>query len=101
MALKSPVVASAFTPDNNVTVTRIQAQAMLPPSGCTSNLALQVSDGSPAGAITLPVTASANDTGPLAVNYAAGTSLTLTVVPGSGCTIPAASINVVVQYQGR
>ena len=93
--------AAAFTPGNAITVTRIEAQALVAPSGCKTNLVLQLSDGSPAGTASLAVAAARNDSGVLAIPYAAGTPVQLTVLPPTGCSTPPASINIVVQYQGR
>lgn len=99
---KNAAVAGAFTPNGNITVTQIQAQALTAPSGCKTNLALQLSDGTLAGTATLTVTAAANDSGPLSLDYAAGSALKLTVLPSGQCEMASpASINVVVQYHGR
>jgi hypothetical protein len=79
-------------------LTRIEADAVIPPSGCTNNIVLQVSDGTSAGTKTLVLAADENDSGPLSVNYSAGSTLRLSVVPPSGCVTPASSINITVQY---
>jgi DNA-binding beta-propeller fold protein YncE len=94
-------VAAAFTPGNAIVVTRVEAQALVAPAGCRTNLMLQLSDGTPAGTTSLPVAAARNDSGVLAIPYAAGTPVQLTVLPPAGCSTAPASINVVVQYQGR
>jgi hypothetical protein len=101
LAAHSAVVAGTFTPANDITVTRIQAQAFVAPTGCSTNLALQLSDGTPAGTRTLLVSSAANDTGPFTFDFNAASVLRLTVVPPTGCDIPPASINVVVQYRSR
>jgi collagen triple helix repeat protein len=98
-ALSTPVVAAAFTPDNAITVTRMQAQALVAPANCRTNLMMQLSDGTTA--TTLPVSAAANDSGTLALNFGAGTPLKLTITPSSGCSTPPVSINIAIQYQAR
>jgi YVTN family beta-propeller protein len=100
-AAKNSANVARFTPANDIVLTRIEADAVIPPSGCTNNILLQVSDGTAAGTKTLALAADENDTGPLSVNYAAGTTLRLSVVPPSGCVVPASSINVVIQYHAR
>lgn len=101
-AIPNATVATAvFTPGNAITVTRIEAQALVAPNGCKTNLVLQLTDGTPAGTTSLAVAAARNDSGVLALGYAAGTLVQLTVAPPTGCSTPPASINVVVQYQGR
>jgi hypothetical protein len=74
-----------FTPANDIVLTRIEADAVIPPSGCTNDIVLQVSDGTAAGTKTLVLAADENDSGPLSVNYSAGSTLRLSVVPPSGC----------------
>lgn len=100
-AAKNSSNVARFTPANDIVLTRIEADAVIPPSGCTNNILLQVSDGTVAGTKTLALAADENDTGPLSINYAAGTTLRLSVVPPSGCVVPASSINVVIQYHAR
>lgn len=100
-AFKNSPNVSRFTPANDIVLTRIEADAYVPPSGCTNDILLQVSDGTVAGTKTLALAADENDTGPLSVNYAAGTTLRLSVVKPSGCVTPASSINVVIQYHAR
>jgi hypothetical protein len=86
-------VAAAFTPGNAITVTRVEAQALVAPAGCRTNLMLQLSDGTPAGTTSLPVATARNDSGVLAIPYAAGTPVQLTVLPPAGCsTAPASSM---------
>jgi hypothetical protein len=84
-----------------ITVTRIQAQAQLAPSGCSTNAAIQISDGTATGTRSLSLSGAANDSGVLALDYAAGTRLKITVLPPRGCKVWPASVNAVVQYQGR
>src|SRR5947209_488108 len=100
-AAKNSANIARFTPANDIVLTRIEADAVVPPSGCTSNIQLQVSDGTVAGTKTLALASDENDTGPMAVNYSAGTTLRLSIVPPSGCAVPANSINVVIQYHAR
>jgi hypothetical protein len=99
--LLGPVTASTLTPSSNITVTRIQAQAQLAPSGCSTNAVIQITEGTATGTRSLSLSGAANDSGVLALNYAAGTPLKITVLPPSGCKVWPASVNAVVQYQGR
>jgi hypothetical protein len=78
-----------------------ERDAVIPPSGCTNNILLQVSDGTPADTKMLPLAGNENDSGPISVNYAAATTLRMSVVPSSGCVTPASSINIVIQYHAR
>lgn len=94
--LKGYTVA-ALTPDNAIEVTRIQAQAGIPPSKCSVNAALIVSDGNTT--YTLPIAASANDSGPIALNFAVGAHITLTLIPPGHCALWPASTSVAVQYK--
>jgi len=100
-SLPNTSVVATLTPANAITVTRIEAQALIAPSACKSNLVLRLSDGTVAGTTSLPVGAAQNDSGVLTLAYAAAAPVQLTVVPPTGCNTPPASINVVVQYQGR
>lgn len=95
--------ASRWTLDTPIKMTRIQAQAAVAPSGCTSNGVLTVSDGSVAGTQSLTITGAANDSGPIAVNYPAGTTLTLKVTTAANCSggVQPALVNIVVQYKAQ
>ncbi|HEX7284884.1 MAG TPA: YncE family protein [Candidatus Angelobacter sp.] len=90
-----------FTPGNNITVTRIEAEAIVPPAGCQNHAVVQISDGTPAATATLTLSSDETDSGPLSVNYSAGAPIRLSIVPSSGCTVHASEVNIVVQYQGR
>lgn len=96
-----PVTASTLTPSSNITVTRIQAQAQLVPSGCSTNAVIQITDGTSAGTRDLSLSSAANDSGVLSLNYTAGTPLKIGVLSPVGCKVSPASVNIVVQYQGR
>jgi len=100
--LNSTYTASTFTPDTAIKVTRIQAQAAFPPLSCISNGVISLSDGTPAGTRTLTITDAANDSGPIAFNYSAGATLTLSVsTAASVCGRPPMFVNVVVQYKAQ
>jgi hypothetical protein len=101
-ALNSVFTGGRFTPDGNLTLTRIQVYLQAAPSGCNTNAVVQISDGTPAGTKTLTLTAAANDSGPLAVNYTAGTPISVGVISRSvGCSTAPKDANVLVQYKGR
>lgn len=98
--LKPAYVASTFTPDNAITVTRIQAQLGGAPQPCVLNAVISISDGTPGGTQSLAITGTANDSGPISQSYAAGTPILLSVSTAAGCSAPSAT-NVVVQYKGQ
>jgi hypothetical protein len=81
-------------------VTRIQAQLAGAPPACVLGAVIAVSDGTPGGTQSLTITGTANDSGPIAKNYAAGTPLVLSVSVAAGCSAPSAT-NVVVQYKSQ
>jgi len=97
-ALTSTWTASTWTPDKAVTVTRMQVQAKTAPAGCSTNAVVRLTDGT--NAVNLTVTASANDSGAVSQNYAAGTPITISVqTAAAGCTTSPADVNVTVQYR--
>jgi len=97
-ALTSTATASTLTLDKGITVTRVQAQAITAPSGCTTNAVVRVSDGTTP--LNVTVSAAANDSGALSQNYAAGAALTISVsTAAAGCTTSPANVNVEVQYR--
>ena len=98
--LKPAYVASSFTPDNAIVVTRIQAQLAGAPPACVLSAVIALSDGTVSGTQTLPITGTANDSGPIAQNYAAGVPIQLSVSTPAGCAAPSAA-NVVVQYKAQ
>jgi len=93
--------ASTFTPNTPITLTRIQVQLGSAPAGCSRYAVLRVSDGTVPGTKTLPIVAAANDSGVLAVNYAAGIPVTVGVSVIAACSSPPSNSNVVVQYKAR
>lgn len=99
----SPVTlftAATFTPDNTITITRVEAQAATAPVACTTSAVLQVSDGTKAQNLT--ISAATNDSGPLSLNFAAGVPITVKVATAALKCKPAPSdVNVVVQYKAR
>jgi hypothetical protein len=99
-AFAAAYTAAAMTPDYNIVVTRLQAQLAVGPSRCATNATMQITDGVTTYSLTL--TNSANDSGPLRLNFAAGTriSLNATAAVCSSGVAPALG-NVVVQYKVR
>lgn len=96
------MTAARLTPDGNLTVTRIQVSLGTAPLGCHTNAVIQVSDGSAARTKTLTLTAAANDSGPLALDYSAGTPILVGVsIRAAGCGTKPQNANVLVQYKGR
>jgi hypothetical protein len=76
-------------------------QSGLAPSNCARQGVIRVSDGTTAGTRTLTIAALANDSGALAINYAAGIPITVGVSTSAACAIPPVSATAVVQYKGR
>jgi hypothetical protein len=99
LSISSTTTISDFTPSGNVTLTRIQARVTTSPSGCNTQLRVQVTDGTQNA--TLPIASASNDSGPLAVPFNAGVPLRITLLPPSGCDNSARQMNVVVQYRAR
>jgi hypothetical protein len=82
-------------------VTRIQAELAVPPQGCSTNAVLTISNG--VSSQSLAITGASNDSGPLSLSYAAGSSMSLRVSTAAhNCrgTVPAEA-NVVVQYRAN
>jgi hypothetical protein len=97
-ALTSTWTASTWTPDKAVTVTRVQVQAKTVPNGCTTNAIVRLTDGTTP--VNVTISAATNDSGAIAQNYAAATSLTVAVqTAAAGCTTSPADANVIVQYR--
>jgi hypothetical protein len=94
-------VASTFTPDTSIRLTRVQAQFVTPPSGCTRNAVIRITDGTPAGTVNLTVTAVSNDSGPLSVNYVAGIPIRMGVITSALCSQPPQIGNVAAQYKAQ
>lgn len=96
--LTSTSTDATSTLDKGVTVTRVQAQAITAPSGCSTNAVVRVTDGT--SPINVTLSAAANDSGAITQNYAAGAALTISVsTAASGCTTSPANVNVEVQYR--
>jgi hypothetical protein len=97
-ALTATWTGSTWTTDKAVTVTRMQVQAKTGPSGCTTNAVIRLTDGT--SAVNVTIAGAANDSGPIAQNYAGGAALQLLVqTAAAGCTTSPADANVVVQYR--
>lgn len=94
-----PHIVTSLTPDNAITITRIQAQLDLVPLSCATNAIVTISDGTTKQ--TLALLTKSNDSGPIATRYAAGALVTLSVSEPSGCKIWPASANFVVQYKSQ
>jgi hypothetical protein len=97
-ALTATWTGSTFTLDKAITVTRVQVQAKTPPSGCTTNAVVRLSDGTTNQDVT--ISGAANDSGAIAKNYAAGAALTVSVqTAAAGCATSPTDVNVLVQYR--
>jgi hypothetical protein len=99
--LTSVLTAGRFTPDGNLTITRVQAQLSTTPS-CRTTAVIQVTNGTVGGSHTLPLQATSSDSGPLAINVGAGVPISVGVsVPAAGCKTNPQNANVLVQYKRR
>ena len=97
-ALTATWTGESWTLDKAITVTRVQAQAKTAPAGCTTNAVIRLSDGTTP--VNLTVAAAANDSGAIAQNYAAGSTLTVSVqTAAAGCTTSPADSNAVIQFR--
>ncbi|MGC1089935.1 MAG: hypothetical protein WA894_15960, partial [Candidatus Acidiferrum sp.] len=97
-ALTATWTGSTWTLDKAVTITRVQIQAKTAPSACSTNAVVQLTNGT--SPVNVTVSAAANDSGPVTQNYAAASSLTVSVqTAAAGCTTSPADANVIVQYR--
>jgi hypothetical protein len=96
-----PSIASTFTPDTAIVVTRVETRFATPVASCARHAILLVTDGTPAGTVALPLTAAANDTGPVSVSFAAGTRVDARIAVSAVCAQPPALGNISVQYKTR
>ena len=116
--LLSPIVSN-FTPDQSITVTRVQLHAAIGANNpfasgpCTVVPAVKVTDGTHSVSLQIPnaptdsqgdLGAVSNDTGPIRLEFPADSKLSVTIVPGdnepsSFCN--ATEVNVTVQYRIR
>jgi hypothetical protein len=97
--LTVPYTASTFTPNEDIEVTRVQAQLESPGQTCRVNPAITVSNGT--ARVTLSLTTLANDTGPVSTSFVAGIPITLSVSSLAACLLAPSWANVVVQYASR
>jgi len=90
---------STFTPGSAITVTRMQAQVAFAPASCRTESVIQISDGTTSH--TLTIAGTANDSGTLSLNYAAGVPITLSISTPAQCFVPPLVGNVLIQYQSH
>jgi hypothetical protein len=91
--------ASTFTPDQDIEVTRVQAQFAGNGENCAAHPAITVSNGN--ASVTLSGTTLANDTGPVNISFVAGIPITVSVNSPAACLFAPSATNVVVQYTSR
>lgn len=97
-ALTTTWTGSTITLDKAVTVTRLQVQAKTAPSGCATNAIVRLTDGT--NPVNVTISGTANDSGAVTQNYAAGATLTLSVqTAAAGCTTAPADANAAIQYK--
>lgn len=94
--------AGRFTPDESLTVTRIEVAIDTAPDRCRTIASIRITDGTTAGTYTLPVSGTTVDSGPLALDFSAGRRIDVGVnVAAAGCRTSPTNANVVVQYRAR
>jgi hypothetical protein len=97
-ALTSTWTGATWTNDKAVTITRVQVQAKTAPAGCMTNAIVRLTDGTTP--VNVTISATANDSGAISQNYAAGSSLQVLVqTAAAGCSTSPADANVTVQYR--
>lgn len=78
-----------FIPDRAITVTRITVRVGTQGFGCNQPPSVNVDDfsvgGSTVASVSIPNSASTADSGPIAVNFPGGDSITIDLTPTSGC----------------
>jgi hypothetical protein len=98
ISLTSTNTAATWTPDKAITVTRMQVQVLTPPSLCSPNAVIQLTDG--INPKTVTVTAAVNDSGAVTQDFAAGTPLIVGVsTAAAGCSANPANAVITVQYR--
>jgi len=99
-ALTATSTAATWTLDKAITVTRVQIQTRVAPSGCSQNAVIRLTDGSANQDVA--ISGSSNDSGGIAQNYVSGAALTISVqTPASGCATSPGDAQVVVQYRNQ
>ena len=96
--LTTPWAAGTWTPDRDIKVTRVQAQAKTAPAGCSTSAVIRITDGK--NTVSLKISASDNDSGAIEEAFFASTPLTVGIQTAAiGCTVAPADVNVVIQYK--
>jgi hypothetical protein len=97
-ALTSTWTGATLTLDKAITVIRVQVRLKTAPATCSPNAVVRLSDGTINQDVTL--SAAANDSGAISVNFAAAAVLTIAVqTAAAGCGTSPADANVIVQYK--
>jgi hypothetical protein len=102
VGFSSAYIGSTFTPDNSITVTRVQATLVVPAGvKCNTYPVIDVTDG--IADIPLTLNVAVRDSGPIAMKFAAGAALAVRVIVPADC--PTAFLpsfaNVIVQYHAQ
>ena len=97
-ALTTTWTGQTWTLDKAITVTRMQTQLRVAPSGCGTNPIIRLSDGT--NNVNLTLTSGANDSGAISQAYAAAAVLTVSVqTAASGCTTNPGDANVAIEFK--
>jgi hypothetical protein len=98
--LTTVLTGGKFTPDGNITLTRIQVQLQTGPASCKTNAVIQVTNGTSTDTVAL--LGASSDSGPLSINLNSGVPISVGVsVAAAGCKTNPQNANVLVQYKGR
>lgn len=97
-SLTSTWTGATWTADKAITVTRVQVQVKTAPVTCSPNAIVRITDG--VTPINVTVSGTANDSGAISQNYAAGAVITFSVqTAAAGCGTSPADANVILQYR--
>lgn len=88
-----------WTPDQNITVTRIQAINTAGNVTCATPLVLQLSNGTTTQTLTLTSGAASWDTGVVSKLFVSGTAVNLTQTAAGACATPPVNLNVSILWQ--
>lgn len=100
--LTATATGLTIKPDRGIVITRVEIQCLTTPVGCTQDASIRVTNGSnPIDTLLTSGSGPAYDSGAVSAAYAAGATVTISIVQAAiagGGTAPA-NVNVVVQYR--
>src|SRR5215471_16514986 len=96
--LSAPWTAAQFTPDSNLTVTRLSVTFKPPGSACTSPTVLRLATANGQAGEDLVLPPNGFDSGAQSLPFAAGTPVELKVQAGGFCAVNPQDANVAIQF---